>query len=177
MDETVLLRIGRVIKTHGVVGAILVAPDSEDPTRLLELKSVGIGASPNRTTWHDVTGSSLHHVKKHTGIVFHLQNIDAIEQAQSLVGSNVYVPETELPALDDGSFFLDDLRGLQVKTIDGQAVGRIREWRDYPSQVMLVIESDSKESLVPLVIPEIVSEIDLENGVVTLENWEGLIDG
>ncbi|NND71503.1 MAG: 16S rRNA processing protein RimM [Rhodothermales bacterium] len=177
MDEIVLLRIGRVIKTHGVVGAILIAPDSEEPGRLLALEKVAIGMTPAESNVHALTESRLHRVKKHTGLVVKLADVTTMESAQALIGHNVYADKSDLPELDADSFFLDDLVGLNVFFDNGHQVGRIREWRDYPSQIMLVIETGTGETLVPLVVPQIVSNIDVEAGRITLQEWEGLVDG
>ena len=84
MDENVLLRIGRVIKTHGVIGAILIAPDSEDTNRLLGLSSVFIGGSTTTARKYDVVDLRIHKVKKHIGIVATLRTLDSIEDADRL---------------------------------------------------------------------------------------------
>lgn len=177
MDERVLLRIGRVVKTHGVVGEILIAPDTENPDRILGLESVFLGNSASNSKLHEVRRSRIHRVKKHTGVVMALADVDSVDAARSLAGRNVYANEDDLPPLDDDEYYLDDLIGYHVSDSKGKSIGTVFAVVEYPGQVMLDIKkADGSTALVPLVVPHIVSAIDDDNGSIVIADVEGLID-
>ncbi len=177
MDETVLLRIGRVVKTHGVTGDILVAPDAEDPNRLLEVDQVHLGKTVDSVVPHSVIDARIHIVKKHTGIVFRLKDIDSVDEARALQDLNVYASLDALPELGDDEYFLDDLVGYKIFDSGDNLVGTVHEVTEYPSQTMLEVKRTNGTSiLIPLVVPDIVVSVDSENAAMVLADWEGLID-
>lgn len=177
MDENVLLRIGRVVKTHGVTGEILVAPDAEIPDRILNLDSISIGKSTDTVSSYSIVRSRIHRVKKHVGVVMKVSNVESIDAARNLIGLHVYADQDSLPPLSDDEYFLDDLIDLVVVNADGESIGKVTSVLEYPGQLMLeIVSSQGARTLVPLVVPDVVAMIDHENGVIELSEWEGLID-
>ncbi|MBX2822552.1 MAG: hypothetical protein KTR29_22840, partial [Rhodothermaceae bacterium] len=40
LDENELVRVGRIVKAHGIRGEVKVAPETDDPERFLDFESV-----------------------------------------------------------------------------------------------------------------------------------------
>jgi 16S rRNA processing protein RimM len=85
-------------------------------------------------------------------------------------GSELSVPRDALPSLEEGSFYVADLVGLEVLEAGGRRLGVVRD-------VVSGIANDNLEldsgALVPLVEDAVV-EIDLQSGTVHLNR--GYID-
>jgi 16S rRNA processing protein RimM len=82
--------------------------------------------------------------------------------------------DAESDATDDGYYFTD-LVGLTAVLSDGTVAGTVTEAYDRPGQSLLEItEPAGAVSLVPFV-EEIVPEVDLEKGTVTLTPPGGLL--
>lgn len=78
---------------------------------------------------------------------------------------------------DPDEFYDHQLVGLEVRTTSGRTVGTVREVDHLPQQDLLVVDATGRTApvLVPLVAA-LVPEVDLEKGVVLVEDPPGLLD-
>lgn len=97
------------------------------------------------------------------GIALHLSGIETREAAADLRGANVYAHDDELPALEEGSYYYHQLRGLPVCDSSEAQVGEVVDIMDMGHQDLLVVSHDYGESQVPLQAPYVVIEAG-ENG-------------
>ena len=95
-------------------------------------------------------------------------------EAESLRGA-LYVAEGERRDLEDDEYWLQDLVGCRVETIEGADVGEVVDVIEAPAQDLLVVKTSSGERYVPLV-KEIVPAVDVEGKKVTVAPPEGLFD-
>ena len=96
--------------------------------------------------------------------------------AAELSGLLVTIDAAGLPALDDPDEFYDhQLEGLAAVGLDGVPLGTVREVVHAPASDLLVVLTDRGEVLVPFV-RDIVPEVDLAQGRVTLDPPGGLLD-
>lgn len=95
------------------------------------------------------------------------------DQADSLRGSVLLVDAAESPPIEEGDrFWIHQVIGLEVVTLDGRSLGRIREVQGNPANDLWVTEGGA---LIPAV-REVVVEVDLEAGRVTVRELPGLFD-
>ncbi|MCI5212481.1 MAG: ribosome maturation factor RimM, partial [Candidatus Electrothrix sp. ATG2] len=64
-------------------------------------------------------------------------------------------------------FYLRDLEGKLLKTVEGRAVGRVTGFLRNSSQDILCVQSDDEEYLIPL-IPEFLHRVDEDEVTVSL---------
>jgi 16S rRNA processing protein RimM len=166
--EDELVVVGRIGPPHGVRGEVVVQPftDSPDerfaPGRTLQTSGEALTVASSR--WQ---GSRL--IVEFTGIAHR-------DDAQALRGTELLVPAGSRPALDDPDEFYDtDLIGLAASTVDGVALGPVRDVVHAPAADYLVIEVDGRERLVPFVAA-IVPSVDVAGGRVVVDPPEGLLD-
>ena len=91
------------------------------------------------------------------------------EQADALIGSEVFVHRSMRPALPDGGLYPDEYIGLQVETEDGEALGEIEEVLETPHHEVFV----TPQVMVPDV-PEFVVSVNKEAGKVIVRDVPGL---
>jgi 16S rRNA processing protein RimM len=175
-DPDALLLVGRVGKAHGVHGEVKVIPETDDPHRLTGLTTVFLGQRPSATVRHTVASVWLQQTKRGLIAVFKLDDIDTREAAAALGHQGVFVPEEELPPLEDDEFFIHDLVGLQVVTDQGEPIGLIEDVLEGPAHSIVVVHRPGQpDSMIP-VVPAFIAAIDLEAGQVVVQPIEGLLD-
>jgi 16S rRNA processing protein RimM len=79
---------------------------------------------------------------------------------------------TQLPA---GQFYHSQIIGLEVKTTEGELVGTVKDILTGKSNDNYIVEGKRGEVLIPA-IEDVIREIDLESGVITIEAIEGLLE-
>lgn len=150
-------RLGYLLGPHGVQGGVKLYLLG-DPAQITALKRVY------------VQGKGWLRLRKTEplapGLVLHLTGVTTREAAQELRGLNVYGADSELPALEEGSYYYHDLRGLNVLDAGGQSLGTVEEVEDAGYQDLLVVQHATGQSFVPLQAPYVV--IELQNGKPTL---------
>lgn len=108
------------------------------------------------------------------GVFLKLEGIDDRETAAALRGEYVLVPEADLEPLPEGEYYRFQLIGLRVLTTDGRDLGRITNIISTRENDIFVVTGPGGEILIP-VIEDIVHEIDIKAGKVTIEAVPGLL--
>lgn len=163
--------IGAIVGAHGVRGLVRVRPFTDAPesvtayglvttepgTRTLRLTVVQRG--PKGQVLARVAG-----VADRTG-------------AEALKGERLYVARSDLPApADDDEFYHVDLIGLSARGRDGRSLGTVRAIYDFGAGDVIEI-ADGEGA--PLVVPftrEIVPEVDIAGGTLTVDPPEASLD-
>lgn len=117
---------------------------------------------------------SVRHARLHRGVLLlELEGIDTKEQAEALRGALLEVPEAELAALPEGSYYRFQIVGLAVVDLAGQALGRVEEILETGANDVYVVRSDEGELLVPA-IDSVIKQVDVAGGRVVVELLPGL---
>lgn len=163
------LAIGRIVRAHGLHGELSVTILTEFPERFESTEWVYLGnefeASPYRLEgyrWH----------KKN--LLLTLSGITDRTQAEQLRGQYVQVPLEEAVPLPEGTYYLYQLIGLHVVTIDGQALGIVADIIETGANDVYVIEGDDRQILLPA-IDDVIKSIDVETGQIVVQVIDGLI--
>ena len=106
--------------------------------------------------------------------VLKLEGVDSIDDAERYRGLELRIPESELPALPQGSFYYHQLVGLRVQGEDGCALGVVESILDAGAAPILVVRGAGEELLIPLA-EAFVKRVDLPAGVLVAEAPE-LVD-
>jgi 16S rRNA processing protein RimM len=112
------------------------------------------------------------------------EGVDDRNASEALNGTVLYIDPDDYEAADDDldndsdaddGYYFTDLVGLTAILEDGTVAGTVTEAYDRPGQSLLEItEPKGSVSLVPFV-EEIVPDVDLEAGTVTLSPPDGLL--
>lgn len=169
-DMKELLRIGCVIKPHGVKGELKVYPTTDDVRRFETVGTVLVSRNGKTSETKDV--QSVKYFKEQ--VILKLSGIDSMEQAESFRGADLLILRSQSTPLKEGQYYLADLIGLQGITEDGRNVGTIREILETGANDVFVFRNeDGKELLLPN-IPDCVRNVSLEERIMTVRILEGL---
>ena len=89
------------------------------------------------------------------------------------VGEFVWARRDQLPPLEVGEYYWEDLLGLRVEAEGGGVLGTVRNVISAGRNDVLVCGSEREELLVPF-IEDFVLHVDLEQGVIVVRPMEGL---
>lgn len=169
------LRVGRLLKAHGLKGAIKLELYTDDPALRFVPGSVYTLQVPDESPWFGKT-VTLKELKWYNdqAVVF-LDGIDDRNDAESLIKAILWVDEDkdQRPAEED-AWYDYQLIGLSVCR-DGVSVGTITRVDHFPSQDLLIVETGSGEVLVPFV-KAIVTGVDIEAGTMDIDPPIGLFE-
>ncbi len=169
------LRVGRLVKAHGLKGGIKVELYTDDPARRFTPGATFTLQVPPESEWH---GKSLELIELrwyNTHSVAFFKDVVDRTAAESLVKAILWVEQdaAELPQEDD-AWYDHQLVGLVVLR-DGERVGTVIRIDHLPAQDLLTIETDGGEVLVPFV-KAIVPTVDIAAGTLTVTPPPGLFE-
>lgn len=169
------LRVGRLLKAHGLKGAIKLELYTDDPALRFVPGSVYTLQVPDESPWFGktVTLKELKWYNDHA-VVF-LDGIDDRDAAESLIKAILWVDEDkdQRPAEED-AWYDYQLIGLSVRRQD-VTVGTITRVDHFPAQDLLIIDTGSGEVLVPFV-KAIVTGVDIDAGTMDIDPPIGLFE-
>lgn len=172
------LRVGRLVKAHGLKGALKLELYTDDPDGRFVPGAVFTLQVPESSPWHGktVTVREFRWMNSHPVVFF--QDIDDREGADSLVRAILWIDQDVADVADEEDAWFDhQLVGLDVIR-DGAKVGRVIRVDHLPAQDLLIVRvpgDDDREVLVPLV-KAIVPEVDIAGGRVIVTPPAGLFE-
>ena len=169
------LRVGRLLKAHGLKGAIKLELYTDDPALRFVPGSVYTLQVPDESPWVGKT-VTLKELKWYNdqAVVF-LEGIDDRDAAESLVKAILWVDEAQdSRPVEEDAWYDYQLIGLTVRR-NGHAVGTIARVDHFPAQDLLIIDTGDAEVLVPFV-KAIVTRVDIEAGTMDIDPPIGLFE-
>ncbi len=167
------LETGKIVGLHGLRGEVRVQHYSDSAEFFCE-------AAEECGLYLDKAGKShmdVLHARPHKNIIIvQFDGIDSPEAAQRFVGTTLYLDRDDI-GLEEGVYFIQDIIGLTVIDADsGEVYGKITDvYQNGATDVYSIRKPGGAELMFPS-IPEVVLNIDLENGKMTIRPLPGLFD-
>ncbi len=163
--------VGKIVKKYSFKGELLIKLDTDEPETFIGMESVFVEKHKNlipffleRAVLHK---SSLLRVK--------FEEVDTEADAESLIGSELYLPLDLLPELSGNKFYYHEIIGYTAHDKTFGIIGPITSVNDATAQHLFHIDHNGKEVLIPI-SDEIIKKLDREQRIIHLEVPEGLID-
>lgn len=164
------ITIGKITRTRGLKGEVVISPLTDDPERFFLLKEVWISGKE---------GSKIFQIEKvkklNEKIFLKFQGIDSPEAAMPLVNSFLEIQKESLPPLPQNRYYVFDIIGLEVLTTQGKKIGVIKDVISLPANDVYTVSSGTKEYDIPAT-KEVVKKIDLHKKIMIIEPLEGLLE-
>jgi 16S rRNA processing protein RimM len=169
--EDNFILVGRVTRPQALKGDFRVQPEATDLS-LFEAEMDLWFQKPDG----QMESLKIERVRIHSGrLVLKVEGIDTVEQAEARRGQWLCFDESDLPELEEDSFYYSDLIGCEVKLPDNQSLGQVTGIRPGAAGDLIVIGSGKEEKLIPAV-REYVTEINLTENVIVVDPPEGLFE-
>ncbi len=164
------IAIGRVVRAHGIKGEISVAVMTDFPERFGTTEWVYLGSEYEAEPYRIVS-----HRWHKSNVLLTLEGVPDRTTAETLQGLLVQIPVEAVTPLPEGSYYLYQLIGLDIVTTDGEHLGKLTDVLETKANDVYIVKGpDQKELLLPA-IPDVIKEVDLENGRITVNLLDGLI--
>jgi 16S rRNA processing protein RimM len=172
------LRVGRLVKAHGLKGALKLELYTDDPDGRFTPGSTFTLQVPESSPWHGkpLTVREFKWMNSHPVAFF--DGVDDRNAAEELVRAILWIDQDpeDAPSEDD-AWYDHQLVGLDVVR-DGEIVGRVVRVDHFPAQDLLIVNpvtGTEREILVPFV-KAIVPEVDVAAGRVVVTPPAGLFE-
>lgn len=136
-----LVKIGKVLKTHGYKGNLKVFIDEFYMDDFEDMKAVFINKLPYFIASRDINSDSQ--------AIILLEEIDSKEKAHPLLGKDIFAKEDDLTEILDEEAYAH-LTGYEITDQAAGAIGIIEKIIEMPFQFMAQVFRDRKEILIPL---------------------------
>lgn len=164
------LECGKIVTTQGIRGEVRVQPWCDTPSFLLDFETLYLDK-----------GSKLIKIQKSrvqkNVVILKIEGVETAEQAVLLRNQVLYIKRSDAQ-LGDDEYFVQDLIGCTVLDVDtGKNYGTIFDVESAggANDIYCIENENGKKYYVP-VIPQVVLERDIENGIVKIRPLEGLFD-
>ena len=161
-----LLEVGQIVNSYGIKGFLKVVPFVDTIEQFKGFKKLYMQNNEELEVEQIQFSKNLVLVK--------VKGIDTIEEATKLKNLYLYVKREDIK-LDDGAHFIVDLIGLEVYTDDGKFLGILKEVLQPGANDVYIVENQEKKQILLPVIPDVVKDINLKDGKITVHLIEGLI--
>ncbi len=159
------LCIGKIVAVHGIRGEVKVQSQTKNPldldkfgnvenkdaTRVFEIKVLGMASSNVRVK---------------------IKGIDTRNDAETLIGTELYVPRSALPALAEDEFYKGDIVGLKVclQTPDKE-IGKVVGFANYGAGEIIEIKLNGQKETELLPFTEgYVPMVNLDEGYIIVSS-------
>ncbi len=162
--------LGVLGRPHGVRGELVFRAFNPDGVQLPELELPLVVELRRGNERRASTVASARPFQD--GALVRMEGIADRDAAAGLTGFEVSVARAELPPLEEGEHYVDDLVGCAVFDLAGQSRGRVAAlfWNG-GHDVLSVLDDAGKELLIPAV-PEFLTSVDLVGRRIVIDPHE-----
>jgi len=171
MDDTGFFCIGKITKTHGYNGAVVVSLDVDNPEDYENLESVFLEYNGKLVPFFI---EEVSYAGK-TNIRVTFQDYDTQKKIEEFIGCPLFLPSDISPDEEDVSPMEEYLSFAALDSISGKQIGIIARVESNPAHPLFVIDANGVEKLVPAV-EEFIKTIDEKKKTIEFDLPEGLLD-
>ena len=160
------LEVGKVTNVHGLMGEVKVQPWADSPEFLCQFKTLYVDEAHFPMT---VQRARVHK----NMVIIKFEGPTDVPSALSLRNAILYIHREDVK-LPEGSFFLADIYGLEVRdAATGEVLGKIADVLTLPANNVYVVKGGPRELMIPAV-PQFIAETNVEGGYLRVNLMEGL---
>ncbi len=164
------LEIGQIVNTFGIKGLVKVKPYTDDINRFDNLKNVYVETNKSKKQYE------IEEVKYHKDMVLiKFKGIDKIEDAEMLRNSYLKVDRKDEPELQEGTYYIVDLLGLEVYSDEGNLLGKVDDIFNNGSTDIYVIKDELGKQLLLPAISDVIKQINLKEKKIVVHIINGLL--
>lgn len=160
-----LVEVGEIVGAFGVLGWVKVRSFTDPPANILNYIPWALGSSEAPRSAMLVEGRP-----QGAAVVARLQGVEDRDQAIALKGTRILVPRQCFPDASPGTYYWADLIGLDVLTVAGVALGKVRGLLETGANDVLDVKGE-RDRLIPFVVGEFVKNVDLAESLITVD-WD-----
>jgi 16S rRNA processing protein RimM len=157
--------LGTIVRPHGLKGEVKVDLACSGADRLSSCENLRLVKNGKELKKVTVIRAFTHN---DGDAVVRFKEIQSPEEAETLRGVYVAIRSEDRRPLPEDQFYMDDLMGLLVETLEGKKLGVIDEIMEGPANAVLVVKNGGREVLVPA-LKSVIRKIDLNAQQVVVD--------
>ncbi len=155
-----LIPIAKFGKTHGLIGEISIISYCNPPENLLNYEQL---------FFDDGTKICTNLKVKNKKIIATLDEKGSVSDVAPLVNKTIFISKEDLPSLNEGEFYWEDLIGIGVVNQSGKKLGIVDKIENHGSSDLIFINNSKQDLIVPF-IGDFIEDVDLEKKIMVV-NW------
>jgi 16S rRNA processing protein RimM len=163
-----------VRNVHGLRGELVIEPLTDEPDAIFAAgRRLFLG-----TVRGDVQGEPREILQARPfkgGMLVKLSGIDDRNEAELWRDRYCLVPIGETSPLEAGQIYLHELEGMRVDLATGETLGKVIAFYELPQGILIDVSREQKGSVM-IPYDHVVTNVDREARVITIDPPEGLID-
>src|SRR5690554_6370024 len=163
--------LGKIVKKYSFNGDVLVKLDTDEPEMYEEMESVLVDKR-NKLIPFFIEESQLH---KSELLRVRFEDVDTEEDADVLIGSNLYLRLDLLPELTGNQIYFNEIIGSSAIDESFGEIGKRTGVNDSTPEALFEIDREGTEVLIPMA-HDCIQKVDREQKTIFLNIPEGLID-
>lgn len=153
-----ILRVGKIVNTHGLKGEVKVIALTDDPKRYNDLDFVLIDGVERK-----IQGCKFQKDR----VIVKIEGIDSIEEAEKYKNKYMEIPREYAVPLEEDTYYIADIIGCNVYDTSGKSLGEVYDVIQTKNNDVYWIRKP-KELLIPVLL-EIVTDIDIDNRKIIIK--------
>lgn len=175
ISSSTKLRVGRLLKAHGLKGAIKLELYTDSPNERFVPGAVLELQVPQESPWFGKTVTVSELKWFNSSPVLFLKDVSDRTQAESLIKAILLVEQPlDVSPQEPDAWYDHQLAGLKVVREDVE-IGTLLRVEHMPAQDLLVIKTEDAEVLLPFV-KAFVPKVDVQAGVIEITPPGGLFE-
>jgi len=170
MEIESCIKLGWILKPHGLKGEVTVMLDQDAPEDLSSIESVFIEQN-NRLAPYFI--QKVSDQGKKAFIKF--EDVDSAEDAGKICKQSIYIERSLRPKSGKGEFYNDEVVNFEVYDQEQGRLGNIREVMQAGPNRLLVVTHNDREILIPVQGPFITS-VNKTKKRISVNLPEGFLD-
>jgi 16S rRNA processing protein RimM len=167
-SEPEFLVVGQIVRPHGVRGEVGMKIITAYPDRLSQIETIYLGPEH-----HPYLVTKM---RRHSeGMLVQLDGVSGRDAAEALRGLFVHIHIDDAVPLEEGEYYLFQIEGIRVMTDAGQELGRLTDLIETGANDVYVITTPASQEILLPAIPEVIQQVDIAAGIMTVHLLEGLV--
>ena len=155
------LEIGQIVNTFGIKGEVKVVPFTDDINRFDDLEKVYVKTKKESKLY------KVENIRYHKNMVLlKFEGINNPEDAEILKNSFLEVDREDAIPLEEGTYFIVDLIGLDVYTDDGKLLGKVEDIYNTGANDIYVVKDELGKQILLPGIDDVIKEVKLEDRII-----------
>lgn len=161
-----LIKIGKVLKTHGFKGHLKIYVDEFYMDDFEEMEAIFIHQLPYFIVSKDINSDNQ--------AIILLEEIDSKENAYPLQGKDIFAKDDDLTEILDEEPY-NDLVGFIISDMNSGIIGEIVQIMELPHQFLAQVFKEKKEILIPM-NEDFIIHIDEKKKTVEMQLPDGFLE-
>ncbi|HZK57812.1 MAG TPA: ribosome maturation factor RimM [Clostridia bacterium] len=163
-----MLKVGKIVGTHGIKGDLKVFPLTDYMERFEELNWVYMDG-----------GSKKFYIKgvkyMPTVVLLSFEGYEDIDSVKKFKDRYLLIDGTQRRNLPEDTYYMADIIGMDIYTVENKYIGKVKDVVQTGSGEVYVIEDENDKEIMIPAVKEFIPEICLEEGKIIIDPIEGMM--